>query len=72
MRARLDIQTPTSFLTKQVREPDKDDWGKLKRVLQYLKGTMYLKLALTVDSLNTIKWWVDALYGVHADLKGHT
>ena len=35
---RSDIQTPVSFLTKRVQEPDKDDWGKLKRVLQYLKG----------------------------------
>ena len=72
MRARPDIQTPIAFLTKRVRAPDEDDWGKLKRVLQYLKGTMYLKLTLTVDSLNTIRWWVDASYGVHADLKGHT
>ena len=44
----------------------------MKRVLKYLKGTMYMKLTLSVDSLNTIFWWVDASYGAHMDLKGHT
>ena len=33
---------------------------------------MYMKLTLSVDNLNTISWWVDALYGVHIDMKGHT
>ena len=72
MRARPDILTVVSFLIKRVREPDEDDWGKLKWVLKYLKGTLHLKLTLQVDSLNTISWWVDASYGAHMDLKGHT
>ncbi len=29
-RARQEIQPTTSFLTTQVRMPDKDDWGKVK------------------------------------------
>ena len=56
MRARPDIQTAIAFLTKQVRHPDKDDWGKLKRVLKYLNRTLYLKLTLSVDNLTTIRW----------------
>ncbi len=32
-RARRDIQTPVAFLTTRVKEPDEDDWGKLKQVL---------------------------------------
>ena len=32
-RARSDIQTAVSFLTKRVKKPDKDDWGKLKKAL---------------------------------------
>ena len=28
--ARRYIQTAVSFLTKRVKKPDKDDWGKLK------------------------------------------
>ena len=38
----------------------------------YLTGTMHTKLNITVDSLSTIRWYVDASYGVHSDCKGHT
>jgi len=72
MRARPDIQTAVSFLTKRVRAPDEHDWGKLKRVLKYLKGTMHMKLTLSMDNMTTIAWYVDASYGAHMDLKGHT
>jgi hypothetical protein len=71
-RARPDIKTPVAFLTTRVKSPDEDDWGKLKRVLKYLYGTMHMKLNLTVDNLHTLRWWVDASYGVHWDSKGHT
>ena len=52
-RARRDIQTPVAFLTTRVKNPDEDDWRKLKRVLKYLNGTKYLKLRLTVDNPST-------------------
>jgi len=71
-RARPDIKTAVAFLTTRVKEPDEDDWGKLKRVLKYLKGTRHMKLRLTVDNMHTLRWWVDASYGVHWDCKGHT
>ena len=41
-------------------------------MLKYLKGTMYMKLTLSVDSMTTVAWYVDASYGAHMDLKGHT
>ena len=50
-RARQDIQLATAFLTMRVRSPDEDDWGKVKRVLRYLKGTMHMLLILSADSL---------------------
>ena len=65
MRARRDIQTAVAFLTTRVKSPDKDDWGKLKRVLKYLNGTKYLKLNLSVDNLGVLKWFVDRSYDVH-------
>ena len=37
-----------------------------------MKGTMHMKLCITVDSLSTIRWYVDASYGAHYDCKGHT
>ena len=47
-----DIQTAVAFLTTRVKRPDEDDWGKLKRLLKYLKGTRHMKLTLGVDSLD--------------------
>ena len=35
-------------------------------------GARHLKLTLKASSLSQIKWWVDAAYGVHDDLRGHT
>ena len=55
----------------QVQEPDEDDWGKLKQVLKYLKGTRYLKLTLSADSMSfMIHWYIDESRQVHEDCKG--
>ncbi len=70
-RARRDIQTAVAFPTTRVKEPDKDDWGKLKRVLKYLNGTKYLKLKLSVENLGMLKWYIDGSHNVHADCRGH-
>jgi hypothetical protein len=71
-RARRDIQPATAFLTTRVRCPDEDDWGKVKRLLWYLKGTLHMPLILSADSLTLLRWWVDAAYAVHHDCRGHT
>jgi hypothetical protein len=64
-RARRDIQTAVAFLTTQVKNPDEDDWGKLKWVLKYLNSPKYLKLNLTVDNLGLLKWYVDGSHNVY-------
>jgi hypothetical protein len=61
-----------SFLTISVKHPDEDDWGELKRLLRYIRGTIYMPLISKVDSLNIIKWWVDASYATHGYCRGHT
>ena len=71
-RCRLDIQTAVGFLTTRVSGPDQDDWNKLKRVLQYLRGTIDLVLTLGADDLLSMFAWVDVSYGVHSDCKSHT
>ncbi len=71
-RVRQDIQTAVAFLTTRVKHPDEDDWGKLKRILNYLKGTWYLKLTVSADSLSILQWFVDASHQIHEDCKGHT
>jgi hypothetical protein len=55
-RTRTDIQTAVSFLTTCVKRLDKDDWGKLKRVLRYLRGTRHMKLNLSANNLTCLRW----------------
>ena len=55
-----------------MKDPDKDEWGKLKHGLMYLEGTLHMKRHMKADSLRMIRWWVDASYEVHWDCKGHT
>jgi hypothetical protein len=43
-RSRKDIQTAMAFLTTRVRSLDEDDWEKLKRVLKYICGMIYMPL----------------------------
>jgi hypothetical protein len=71
-RARRDIQLAMAFLTMKVRCPDKDNWGKVKKVLGYLKGTLNMPLILSTDSLTLSRWWVNAAYAIHHDCRGHT
>ena len=71
-RCRLDIQTAVGFLCTRVSSPDEDDWVKLRRVLQYLKGTIDLVLTLGADDITKMKSWVDVLYAVHDDCRSHT
>jgi hypothetical protein len=71
-RARPDIQTGVSFLCTRVKSPDIDDWKKLGRVMRYLRSTVDMPLTLEADNLQVIKWWVDASFAVHADMKSHT
>jgi hypothetical protein len=71
-RARKDIHPAVAFLTTRVRNPDKDDWLKLKRLLKYIRCTIHLPLILKAESLNVIKWWVDASFTTHDNCRGYT
>ncbi len=66
-----DIQTAISFLTTRVKHPYEDDWGKLKLVLRYLRGTHHMKRNLSTNNLTTICWWVDASHATHDNCCGH-
>ena len=70
-RCRLDIQTAVAFLCTIVAEPYEDDWNILKRVLQYLRGTIDIFLMLGADDITKLKSWVDVSYGIHSDCKSH-
>ncbi|MCK7499178.1 MAG: hypothetical protein MZW92_58370 [Comamonadaceae bacterium] len=71
-RARPDIRTAVSFLCGRLTKPDQDDYKKLARVIKYLDSTVDMALVLAADDTGKIKWWVDASYAVHTDMKSHT
>jgi hypothetical protein len=70
--ARPDICTVVSFLCGRLTKPDVDDYKKLARVMKYLDGSTNLPLVLASDNTGKIRWWVDASYAVHNDMKSHT
>ena len=55
IRCRKDAQTAISFLTTRVRNPDEDDWKKLRRLLGYFKLTIKLPLIIRSDRINVLK-----------------
>ena len=66
------MYTEIAFLTTRVRKPDKEDWKKVRIFLGYLKQTIKLPLVLRANGVNVLKWWVDASYAAHDDMRGHT
>ena len=71
-RARPNILPAVAFLTTRVKGPDVDDWKKLCHMVEYLRGTCDLLLVLGASNTGVLIWYVDALFAVHPDMKGHT
>ena len=71
-RARPDASVAIAFLTTRVREPDEDDWRKLKHLVEYFKSTTEMPLILGGDATGVLKWYVDASFAVHSNMRGHT
>jgi hypothetical protein len=71
-RARPDLQPTVAFLTTRVTQPDHDDWNKLTRAIRYLRGSKDLYLTLEAGDGIDIKWWIDASFAVHPDMRSHT
>jgi hypothetical protein len=61
-----------AFLCTRVKGPDTDDSKKLACVMKYLRGTANMPLVLEANNMNVMKWWVDASFAVHPDMKSHT
>ena len=70
-RARPDTCTAVAFLTTRVRAPDKDDWTKMVHMMKYIRGTRSLPLILSANGTGILKWWIDASFGVHPNMRGH-
>jgi hypothetical protein len=67
-----DIQPAISFLASRVTEPNECDWKKRLRVMVFLKTTREDLLVLKADDTQTLKWYIDAAFAVHGDMKSHT
>jgi hypothetical protein len=71
-RARPDISPAIGFFAGRVKQPNEGDWKKLMKVLGFLKGTREDVLTLEADNCQTLTWYIDAAFGVHADMRSQT
>ena len=67
-KARPDILVAVVYLCTRVREPPKDDYLKLTRVIQYLHATVYLPLIIGWDKSGTLLWSIDASFAVYNNM----
>jgi Reverse transcriptase (RNA-dependent DNA polymerase)/Zinc knuckle len=72
LRGRTDLLLAISFLCTRVSKCTDEDQRKLKRVLEYIKGSMDLEYTIGADDIGNVRTWVDASYAVHPDMKSHT
>ena len=61
-RARPDIQLAVAFLCTRVSSPDEDDLEKLKRVIEYIRATIFIPLILGWDKTGSLVWSIDASF----------
>ena len=40
--------------------------------MKYLRKTLYMPLTLKAENMHIIKWWVDASYATHNDMRSQT
>ena len=71
-RTRPDLEPTVAFLSTRVSCSTVDDWNKLKRLLQFVKGTINDKRIIGANGLNDLLTWVDAAYAVHPNMRSHT
>lgn len=71
-RARPDMCLSVAFLTTRVRAPDKDDWEKLRHLIEYLRRDNTHPLVLGGNNDGLLMWYVDASFAVHPNMRGHT
>ena len=55
-----------------MRGPDTDECKKMARVMKYIQGTIGLPLIFSIEKSENIKWYVDASFAVHKDMRSHT
>jgi len=67
---RKDIQPEIELLSTYVKEPNESDcFEDVRHFMDFLKDT---QCYIQKMSAQTVKWYVDAAFTVHEDLKSHT
>ena len=57
-RARLELQVSIGFVCTRVKKPTIEDWRKLRRVLQYIRGTIDLERIVSMKLLGEINLYI--------------
>jgi hypothetical protein len=71
-RGRVDVQTAVAFLSTRVSKSTEQDWSKLRRVVEFLNGTIDDVMILGADSLDKLDTCVDVSFAVYHDMRSHT
>jgi hypothetical protein len=71
-QGRPDIMPGIAYLSTKVRNPSVNDWDKLTNLLHFLKNTKEDILRLSMKDNCIVKWYLDASFAVHEDMKSHT
>jgi len=67
-KARPDIQPVASVLCTRVKNPGRNDWNKLVKMMKFLWTTKRDVLTLSArKGLHSVEWHVDAALAVHPD-----
>jgi hypothetical protein len=71
-RGRQDLQPGVAFMSTRVTKPNKGDWKKLVKWMNFLKATQDDVTTMSADDTASVKWHVDASFAPHEDMKSHT
>ncbi len=66
------IAVSVSFLTTRVRCLDVQDWVKLRHLVEYLRSTVNLPLTIGAMTGGVLRWYVDAAFADHPNMRGHS
>ena len=69
---RVDCSPAVAFLCTRVKNPDVEDWKKLKRLISFLHQTIDDVRIIGADDLLKIQNFIDSSHAVHEYMKGHT
>ena len=72
LRAHMDILLAVGFLCMRAAKSLVEDEGKLRRLLEYITGSMGREYTLGADDIGRMQSWVDASYAVIPDMRSYT